>query len=162
VDNIESVIARLLDSHEKAHPSLAAAKPSDAAPEWGGRVFSAASPPDLTHTKVLQIKVGGTPLGKVTWNGLLFEMLRRAKSRISNGDDARRLILVNFVSSRKEDEGYRFIPEIGLSVQGQDANSAWRGACHIARQLGIPIEVEFLWRHKDGAAFPGVTGKLSV
>jgi hypothetical protein len=65
-------------------------------------------------------------------------------------------------AGRKEDEGYRFMPEIGLSIQGQDANSAWRGARHIARQLGIPVETEFLWRHKEGAAFPGVTGRLSI
>lgn len=162
VDNIESVIGRLADFYEQGHPTAVTGKPPESAAEWGRRVFSAASPPDLTHTKVLRIKIGGTPLSKARWNGLLFEMIRRATSRISNGDDAKRLILVNFVSGRKEDEGYRFLPEIGFSVQGQDANSAWRGACHIARQLGIPVEAEFLWRHKEGAAFPGVTGQLST
>jgi len=30
------------------------------------------------------------------------------------------------------------------------------------QQLGLPVEVMFLWRHKDKAAFPGETGRLVV
>jgi hypothetical protein len=162
VDSTETVIAKLADFYERHNLPQSASSTASVQAEWRPRVFSAASPPDLTYTKVLSIKIGGSLLNKGTWNGLLFEMIRRAKTHISNSDDAQRLILVNFVPGKKEDEGYRFIPEVGFSVQGQDANSAWKGAFHIARQLGIPIEVEFLWRHKQGAAHPGVTGRLST
>ena len=160
VDSIETVITKLADFYEREHS--AQTNPRVAQTAEGPRPFSAASPPDLTHTKVLSVKLGGTPLTKANWNGLLFEIIRRAKDRLSSEDDARRLIIVKFVHGKKDEEGYRFIPEVGLSVQGQDANSAWRGACHIAQQLGIPVNVEFLWRAKEGAAFPGVTGRLSA
>jgi hypothetical protein len=96
------------------------------------------------------------------WNGLLVEAIRKARANVKTVEDLSRLIIVNFVSGRKEDEGYKYLPEASLSVQGQDANSAWKGAFHIAQQLRCPIEVMFVWRHKEGAAFPGETGCLAV
>jgi hypothetical protein len=99
----------------------------------------------------LSAKVGGETIPP-TWNGLLFHMIRLIpKERLSKADEARRLIIVNFVIGKKEHEGYRFVPEHGISVQGQDANDSWKGASHIAQSLGIPLEVEFLWRMKAGA-----------
>lgn len=47
-----------------------------------------------------------------------------------------------------------------LSVQGQDTNAAWKGVVHLSQQLGIPVDVVFLWRHKPRAAFPGTIGRL--
>jgi hypothetical protein len=47
-------------------------------------------------------------------------------------------------------------------VQGQDANGAWKGACHVAQQLGRDVKATFIWRDKEGAAFPGVTGELHI
>ena len=35
------------------------------------------------------------------------------------------------------------------------------GIVHLSQQLGIPVDVVFLWRHKAKAAFPGKTGGLS-
>lgn len=123
--------------------------------------FSASSLPDLTHTKILSARIDGIQLPKITWNGLLLDLVRRTRDRLTNGEKPNRLIIVNFVPGRKEDEGYKFLPDVGLSIQGQDANNAARGACHIARQLGLSIEVEFLWRAKEGAAHPGETAIIS-
>lgn len=126
------------------------------------QTFSPKSVPNLTHTKLLSAKVGSETI-RPTWNGLLFHLVRLIpKGRLANLDEARRLIIVNFVSGKKEDEGYRFVAEHGISVQGQAANDAWKGASHVAQKLGVPVEVEFLWRMKEGAAHPGVTGRLSV
>lgn len=162
VDSIETVIMKLTDFYEKQHSLSPAPIRPDTLSTPSPQHFKTGAPPDLTHTKVLSVKIGGIPLKKPNWNGLLFEVIRRANGRLGNNDNAKRIMLVNFVHGQKEDEGYRFIPEVGLSVQGQDANSAWRGASHIAQQIGIPIEAEFLWRNKEGASFPGVTGRLSA
>jgi Mrr N-terminal domain len=126
------------------------------------RPFNAKSVPNLKHTKLLSAKVGGETI-RPTWNGLLAHLIRLVpKDRLASAEEARRLILANFVVGKKEDEGYRFMPELGISVQGQDAIDSWKGASHLAQKLGVPVEVEFLWRMKEGAAFPGVTGRLSV
>jgi hypothetical protein len=164
VDNIESVINRLADFYETKGGA-----PIPAAVNGGGDVISArqfnpVAPPDLTHTKVLTIEFNGKPLehGKVNWGGLLIAAVREAKRKAKSPSDLKRLITVNYVERQKEDEGYKFISDIGLSVQGQDANSAWRAACHIAQQLGCQLLVTFVWREKEDAAFPGVTGQFSI
>jgi hypothetical protein len=126
------------------------------------RTFNTKSVPNLRHTKLLSARVKNETI-RPTWNGLLFDLISRIpKDVLEKPDEARRLIIVNFVTGKKEDEGYRFIPELGISVQGQDANDSWKGASHIAQRLGVPVEVEFLWRMKEGAAFPGSTGRLAV
>jgi hypothetical protein len=89
------------------------------------------------------------------------EAIRQAKASVTP-DELRRLVSVNFVNGKREDEGYHFFADMDLSIQGQDATTVWKAAYRIARQLGIPIEAEFQWRAKDGAAFPGVTGRLSA
>ena len=44
----------------------------------------------------------------------------------------------------------------------QDSNGSWKGARHIAQKLGLQLSVTFRWREKEGAAFPSVTGRLSI
>lgn len=59
------------------------------------------------------------------------------------------------VKGRKEDEGYGYLPEIDISVQGQDANAACRAIVMAAQGLGIGLDVGFMWRPKESAAYPG-------
>ena len=162
VDNIESVINRLLDAYEtKGGAPLPASEDGEAS---NLRQFNPNTPPDLTHTKVLAIEFGGKalPHGEVNWNGLLNAAVRLAKAKAKTTADLKKLVTVNFVAGQKTDEGYRFLSDVGLSVQGQDANGAWKGACHVAQQLGCKLNTTFIWRDKDGAAFPGITGQFNI
>lgn len=161
VDTIESVINRLLDAHEKKGGTPVAGEGGESS---NVRQFNPQTPPGLTHTKVLAVEFDGKSLerGEANWNGLLNAAVRKAKSKAKSAADLKRMLAVNFVEGSKTDEGYRFLSDIGLSVQGQDANGAWRAARHVAEQLGCPLKVTFLWRDKEGAAFPGVTGQFSM
>jgi hypothetical protein len=162
VDNNDTVISRLLDAFAQGKSPLASARQNGTQASAEPRKFSASSPPSLTHTKLLSGRLNGKAIREVKWNGLLVESIRLAKSSARNDQELRRLISVNFMQGKKDTEGYHYVQDIDLSVQGQDADAAWSGAYQIARQLGIAIEAEFQWRSKDGAAFPGVTGKLSA
>jgi hypothetical protein len=106
----------------------------------------------------------GKPLehGQENWNGLLIAAVRLAKSKAKTVDEFKKMMLANFVVGPKNDNGYRHFPDLGISVQGQDANGAWRGASHIAMTLGVALSVTFVWREKEDAAFPGVTGRLAI
>jgi len=162
VDNIETVIGRLIDFYE-ARDGAPVPATGDGA---GGKIrqFNPLSPPSLTHTKVLAIEFCGRPLehGHANWNGLLNAAVRTAKSRAKTAADLKQLVIIPYVDGQKTDEGYRYLPELGLSVQGQDANGAWKAACHIAQKLGLTLTARFVWREKDGAAFPGITGQFTV
>jgi hypothetical protein len=161
LDTFDTIINRIVDAYE-AHNGegtvAAASEPVDTT-----RTFEASSPPDLTHTKVLSAKLDGSPLAKgVNWNGLLKQAVGLAKSRVKTSDELKRLVIVNFVPGKKDGDGYEYLPDAAVSVQGQDANNAWRGTLHIAQQLGVSVEVVFLWRHKEKAAFPGESGRFVV
>lgn len=162
VDTIESVINRLLDFYESKEgaPSQVEALGK----KETIRQFNPSAPPDLTHTKVLSIEFQGKALerGDNNWNGLLNAAVRAAKSSAKTNSEFKKLIVINFVEGQKTDEGYRYLADVGISVQGQDANGAWKGACHIAQQLGLPLVATFVWREKESAAFPGMNGRMSV
>jgi hypothetical protein len=66
------------------------------------------------------------------------------------------------VKGRKDDEGYGYLPDIDVSVQGQDANAACRAIVVAAQGLGIGVDVGFMWRPKEGAAHPGERARLTV
>jgi hypothetical protein len=162
VDSIETVINRLADFYE-SNNGTAASTPR-VGPASKSRRFSPLTPPDLKHTKVLSVEFCGKRLDRAqeTWNGLLLTAIREAKAKAKSPANFKNLVVVNFVDGEKSDEGFRYLPDIGISVQGQDANYSWRGACHIAQQLSLPLQVTFAWRQKDGAAFPGEIGQMSV
>src|SRR5258708_37635766 len=88
----------------------------------------------------------------------LFRSLIFAANQIGDFDKLRKIATVNIVKGEKRDEGYDYIPEAGLSVQGQDANAAWRGVAMLAQNLHVPVEGSFLWRNKEGAEHPGKPG----
>ena len=162
VDNIETVIGRLIDFYESRDGTPV---PTTADGVGGKtRQFNPLSPPSLTHTKVLAIEFCGRPLddGKANWNGLLNAAVRTAKSHAKTAADLKQLVIIPFVDGQKTDEGYRYLQELGISVQGQDANGAWKAACHIAQKLGLALNARFVWREKEGAAFPSIAGQLTI
>lgn len=154
-DTYDSVINRLLDAAEGGGKGVA---PTNGKAEAGS--LDPFAPPSLTHTKVLSARLNGEALKAPSWNGLLDEAVRFAYGRLGHFDGVRRIALMNIVNGVKSDEGYHFLPGIGISVQGQDANDAWRCAVHIAGHLRCPVEVNFVWRNKEGAVHPGESGVL--
>ena len=162
VDSIETVISRLIDSYESQAAAGGALSVTRTGPAV--REFNPASPPDLTHTKLLAAEFCGKSLdnNQVKWNGLFEAAVRAAKQHSKNAADLKRLVASPCVEGQKLDEGFRYIPDLGISIQGRDADGAWKAACHIAQKLGLPLTVTFVWREKDKAAHPGVTGRMSV
>jgi hypothetical protein len=166
VDNPETVINRLIDFFEGREGA-----PAPASGDKGGgggnrmiREFNPGSPPNLTHTKVLAVEFCGRPLEhrQANWNGLLIAAVREAKARAASAAELKQLVIIPFVDGQKTNEGYRFLSDIGISIQGQDSNVSWKSARHIAQRLGLQLSMTFEWREKEGAAFPGVVGRLSI
>ncbi|QKC97160.1 T4SS efffector SepA family protein [Mesorhizobium sp. NZP2298] len=159
VDTVETVIGRMIDAFEAT-----ALLPAEVSKGQSVRSFNPNTPPDLTHTNILGVTFNGCKLGrgKDNWNGVVDAAVRAAAATARSHDELRRLIVVNYVEGTKQDEGYRPLADAGISVQAQDANGAWRAACHIARQLGCDLSIKFAWREKEGAAYPGIAGQMIV
>ena len=135
-------------------------------PSLGAKVmeFADGKVPNLTHTKMLSAQVNGKPLppSATNWNRLLDEVILQAAAKLKDPKALAQLIIVNHFVGKKEDQGYRHLVKAGISVQGQDAEAAWKATVHILKSLGMSAEVAFLWYDNDKAAHPGQTGKLTV
>ena len=157
VDSIETVINKALDALDAKGAS---GKPLGPAV----RAFNPDSPPSLSFTTVRSVVFEGKRHipAETYWNSILVAAIREAAKRGMSPAQISELLIVNNVAGQKEDGGYKFVKEAALSVQGQDANAAWKAAFHMAKAMGLSIEVSFVWQHNPKAAFPGESGILSV
>lgn len=160
VDTPETVISKLIDHYHKSKgdPKASKIKGGD---NNHSMHYPADAPPDLKFTRVLAITLDGQKLGKqmLYWNAFLLEVVKRASQKLSP-DKLRQAIVVNYVEGEKTDNGYRHIPEAGLSVQGQDSNYAWKATAQLIKATGMNVHLVFQWEEKDQAAHPGQTAHM--
>lgn len=159
VDTPDSIIARALTALEANGET-----PREAKSGASARSFNPAAPPSLSHTTPKSITLCGTKFRKseTHWNGLMIAAIREAARRGKTAEEINQILTINSLVGRKEDNGYRYIPDVGVSVQGQDANAAWRQTYEIASKLGFGIDVEFTWQNNPKAAMPNTHGRFSV
>lgn len=158
VDTPISVIERALDALEAGDED--AAKPNKS----GIKSFNPAAAPNLAHSTPQKALVAGKSLskGQVYWNPIMFAVIAEAASMGVSTPDLLDLITVNCVEGCKEDHGYKYLESVGISVQGQDANAAWKQAYRIASSVGIEVDVTFAWQANEKAAMPSTVGTLYV
>lgn len=135
-----------------------------AASDSGVREFDADSPPSLKHTTVLSAKVDGQsmPRGQNYWNNIMQEATRRAALAGKSTDEIFMNSTAHVSMEERSDNGFKFIPEAGISVQGQNSDNAWRQILAMAKLGGFPVAVEFRWQQNDDAAYPGQSGSLAI
>lgn len=114
--------------------------------------------PGLTFTRILSAKMGGKAVNKSNWAGLLIEMAKLMQAKGFSGNRLSTEMQIPTKSEVYEEEGYRFHPELGISIQGQSAQDAWREVSRLADKHHIPVEVEFQWRDNEKAQHPGRVG----
>jgi predicted CopG family antitoxin len=159
-DTTETVISKLLDEAQRTVSSsvktIRQAVEADVSMIRGKRKsdleFINQPAPDLTHAKLLLAYVNGREVRPIKWNQLLITTIsgvvkKDSKTAMSG--------MSGIILSQKNDSGYKYYADLGLSVQGQDANDAWRLTTEIAHKYGWVVEILCEWRPKDGAAYPG-------
>ena len=154
----ESVVNRLvknaLAEQKKGAVTVALIAPDDIS------VLDSDHPGSLTHTKVLAATIDGQPMYKANWNGILDRLHVLGRERLGSFAALRAASGANLKDEKYTNDGYRYLPEINVSIQGVDSNLAWSHSLGLARALDVPIEVKFMWRQKEGAARPGETAVL--
>lgn len=118
--------------------------------------------PDLTHTKVLDAIVSGEMVERPNWNLLLKRIVRLAKGHAKTIEDLYRLCPANMVDGRKVSEGYHYLSDIDVSVQGLPANAAALAIVTAALKLDIGLDIGFRWRDKEGAEHPGERARIQT
>lgn len=159
VDTPISVIERAIRALEEGDE-----EPGDRAAADGPRTFNPAAPPNLTFTKPRSAVINGRqlPSSQAYWNAIMFEVIKEAAQRGASTEDLLALITVNSQAGGRQDNGFTFIEQARLSIQGQDANGAWRQTYVIASSIGIPVEVVFAWQNNTKAAMPNTVGSFHI
>jgi hypothetical protein len=116
--------------------------------------------PGLAFTKPLAASVNGKALHGPRWSALLLTMIGQLKDKGLEGEKLVRELGVPAKAERYEDEGFKYHPDLGISVQGQSAADAWKEVDRLAKKWRIPVMVEFWWRQNPKAQHPGKTGVL--
>ncbi len=116
--------------------------------------------PGLAFTKPLSASINGKAVHGPRWSSMLLAMIAQLKATGLEGEKLVRELQVPARIGRYEDEGYKYHSSLGISVQGQSAEGAWKEIDRIARKWSIPVVIEFWWRNNEKAQFPGKTGRL--
>jgi hypothetical protein len=155
VDTPESLIERLID--EKIDSSSNG--PDGRGVRPSGTPDALLVDPDshesLSFTRVLSAKVNGREMHRPKWNGIFDNLHVLGLKRLGSLEKLKSFTGAGLRQGRYEEEGYRYLPEADISIQGVDANKAWNHALRVARALRVPVKVTFEWRNREGAAHPG-------
>ncbi|MCL8380621.1 T4SS efffector SepA family protein [Xanthobacter aminoxidans] len=118
------------------------------------------STPGLTFTKPLAASINGNELHRPTWSAILIATISQVRKK---GVDGERLVQELGIPAKArpyDKEGFKFLPELGISVQGQAAPECWKEVDRLAKKWRIPVSVEFQWRDNPKAQHPGQRGVL--
>ena len=123
-------------------------------------VLSFDTAPSLTFTKPMKASIDGELIQNPKWASILNSMIAGLKSKGFEGAKLVRELGIPAKASSYAEEGYRYYPELGISIQGQSAADAWKEVDRLANKHRIPVTVEFVWRQNPKAQYPGKVGVL--
>lgn len=124
----------------------------------GALVFDVA--PSLTFTKPMKATINDNAILNPKWASILHVMIAQVKAKGFEGEKLVHELAVPTKAASYEDDGYRYYPELGISVQGQSAADAWKEVDRLSKKWRIPVAVEFVWRQNPKAQHPGKAGVL--
>ena len=154
------VINRALDALDKQADTLS---PTSGSGMGSERWIDPLRLPDMMFTKVLDATIQGKVVTRPNWNRLLLRIVRLANEHAKDFEELTRLFpITNMVSGRKVDQGYRYLSDINVSVQGQSAYSACSTIVMTAQKLDIALDIGFMWRDKEEAAHPGDRARIQT
>ena len=160
VDTVESVIASLADAELERRAVPLNSNGRGANKEGPVLRLNPDAHENLTHARLLSATVDGRPIHKPKWNGVHGYLHVMGRQRMGSFAALRQASDANLRDGRYEENGYIYLPDADLSIQGVDANLAWDHSLGLARALDVKIQLRFEWRHKEGAARPGETAVL--
>lgn len=116
--------------------------------------------PGLSFTKPTAAMVNDRPLENPRWSAILIAMIGAVSGKGIKGEKLVRELSIPAKVSQYEEEGYKFLPDVGISVQGQSAQDCWKEIDRLSNKWRIPVSVDFFWRQNPKAQYPGKTGRL--
>ncbi|MEP7005983.1 MAG: hypothetical protein ABI810_08375 [Sphingomonas bacterium] len=168
VDTYDSVIVRLLDRWDATaleQPKILKPGQPVRIQQDGTMVFDPGNPPQLSFTTCIQILINGEALAEsdTYWNNMMLAIIRLLHK---DGLDApaihSMMKIANAEVGRKEINGYKYLPDVNLSVQGLDSSGSFRQSYQLAIMGRLSFHVLFKWQDNEKAAHRNHKGILEV
>lgn len=162
-DTPATVIERLLDFYEEYDQSNGKFSQEETFVNEDENIerFEAETPPDLKFSKVQKAIIGSSSLPKPNWNKIVRYIHCLCMKQAQTFDALQMITTFNIKVGKYEDEGFDYVPEIGVSIQKVDSNTAYKGILAISKKLSIPFSIYFQWLDKPQIEIPGGKGLLS-
>jgi hypothetical protein len=116
------------------------------------------NPGDLRFTKIIEGKIGFEEA--TGWSDLVKAGIKLAVSKGFAIQELQGRLTLNIKTEPFNDDGYRWEPELKLSIQGVDARKAADNLYRLAKLLNEELYVRFFWRENEAAAHPGAEGVI--
>ncbi|MEM9678343.1 MAG: hypothetical protein AAF890_09820 [Pseudomonadota bacterium] len=155
VDTPATALKRVLDRVEGSS-ELETPPPSEDLPTVFFEV------PPMTHTKFLGGVIDGHAPDKNTWDAFLRLAFKIGKEKSGGFGELKRTSGANMVLEKKDVEGYKYDEYLGFSYQGVSTEDALSIVIRLTKSYQLMWRVEFEWRDKVGAAFPGRRATLGM
>jgi len=115
---------------------------------------------DLTHTTYIEGEVGNE-IVTGSWTDLLGLSIEKAITEEEmEPKKLRRLTKLNIVEGKETEKGYKYLKEANVSFQRKPASVSWEECRKILKKLNQSAIVEFKWKPKEEALYPGKRGKI--
>src|SRR5829696_6225985 len=115
----------------------------EAATTTSGGAMQFDTAPGLAFTKPLAASINGKALHSPRWSAILLTMIAQVKAKGFEGEKLVRELAIPAKAEWYEEEGFKYHPDLGISVQGQSASDAWKEVDRLAKKWRIPVSVEF-------------------
>jgi len=122
------------------------------------RQLDATNPGDLRFTRVLEGRIGSEEAD--SWSALVRAGLRMALSKGFSFQDLEQRLTVNMMPKPYNQRGYRWHPDLQLSIQGFTAKMAAGNLYRLAKLMNAELYIRFCWTDEPEAAHPGEEGVI--
>ena len=124
----------------------------------GARQLDPKNPGDLRFTKIIQGKIGFEEA--TGWIDLVKAGIKLAVSKGFTVQELQRRLTIKIKTEPFNDDGYRWDPELKLSIQGPEAKKAADNIYRLSTLLKEELYIRFYWRENEDAAHPGEEGVI--
>jgi hypothetical protein len=160
VDTPDSVIQRLAEKELQGGEGVQSSNGRPRATRADEIQLDPESPGNLAHTRVRYARLGDHVIQNPNWAKLFRLAHAEALEELGSVASLRQVSRAHIREGRYESEGFSYLAGSDISVQGQDSNLSWQNSLRLAQATGLPVEVEFEWYNKEGAAHPGKAGRI--
>jgi len=96
----------------------------------------------------------------MNWASLRVSVVAAAKAKGLTGEKLVAELQVPAKAFSYDEEGCKFYAELGIAVQGQSAQDAWKEVRRLADKFAIPVDVRFQWAENPKSQHPGKIGVI--